>query len=101
MSALNYFSGGRKKNIPFRRQRMEIECLIPPSEPDLPPAADVPDPYVADLLETADKRISEMEGLLKEMTEKHDVSEMKVENFRQQVGSFSFFLKWKGAKYCT
>lgn len=79
--------GGRKKNIPFRRQRMEIECLIPPGEPDLPPAADLPDPYVADLLETADKRVAEMETLLKEMTEKNEVNEMKLENFRQQVSA--------------
>lgn len=79
--------GGRKKNIPFRRQRMEIDYLVPPKEPDRLPVTENPDPYIADLLETADKRVAEMEGFLKEMTEKNEVNDMKLENFRQQVST--------------
>ncbi|KAK3100318.1 hypothetical protein FSP39_018085 [Pinctada imbricata] len=54
--------GGKKKSIPFRRQRMEIDTAVPPFEG--PSRISVPppdDPYVADLLQVADSRIAELE----------------------------------------
>lgn len=45
--------GGRKKAIPFRRQRMEVDCTLPPSETSgysSSVLSQVEDPYVADML---------------------------------------------------
>lgn len=48
--------GGRKKNIPFRRQRMQIDQLVPPSGVSAYPVPQPEDPYIADLLQVADNR---------------------------------------------
>ena len=53
-------TGGRKKNIPFRRQRMEIDTTVPAQEPIPPPSLVTDDPYVADLLKVADDKIAEL-----------------------------------------
>ena len=60
LHALLFFLGGRKKNIPFRRQRMEIDSTIPSAEPVHPPITVADDPYVADLLKVADDKIAEL-----------------------------------------
>uniref|UniRef100_A0A0L8HX36 Centrosomal protein of 135 kDa n=2 Tax=Octopus bimaculoides TaxID=37653 RepID=A0A0L8HX36_OCTBM len=79
--------GGKKKNIPFRRQRMVVDCLIPPAEPDLPSPPPVPDPYIADMLETADKRIAENEGQITELKDNNELLESKLEAFKEQVSA--------------
>ena len=51
MSLFFLLSGGRKKKIPFRRQRMEIDQAVPENPGfgfKIPPPDD---PYVADLLQ--------------------------------------------------
>ncbi|XP_029644182.1 centrosomal protein of 135 kDa-like isoform X1 [Octopus sinensis] len=79
--------GGKKKNIPFRRQRMVVDCLIPPAEPDLPSPPPVPDPYIADMLETADKRIAENEEQVTELKDNKELLESKLEAFKEQVSA--------------
>lgn len=49
-------AGGKKHSIPFRRQRMQIDDLIPPSSGPTQPVAQPDDPYIADLLQVADDR---------------------------------------------
>lgn len=49
-------TGGKKRSIPFRRQRMQIDELIPPSSTSAYPVSQPDDPYVADLLQLADGR---------------------------------------------
>ncbi|XP_035272175.1 centrosomal protein of 135 kDa [Anguilla anguilla] len=53
--------GGKKRSIPFRRQRMQIDDLIPPSSGSSHPTAQPDDPYIADLLQVADNRIQELQ----------------------------------------
>nr|XP_020459149.1 centrosomal protein of 135 kDa isoform X2 [Monopterus albus] len=53
--------GGKKRSIPFRRQRMQIDELIPPSSTSAYPVLQPDDPYVADLLQLADGRIHELQ----------------------------------------
>lgn len=50
------FSGGKKRNIPFRRQRMQIDQPVPPSAVSAYPVPQPEDPYIADLLQVADNR---------------------------------------------
>lgn len=49
-------TGGKKRSIPFRRQRMQIDDLIPPSSTSAYPVSQPDDPYIADLLQLADGR---------------------------------------------
>ncbi|XP_060554870.1 centrosomal protein of 135 kDa-like isoform X5 [Ruditapes philippinarum] len=78
--------GGKKKSIPFRRQRMEIDCTVPPADDYQrfkPSLAD--DPYVADLLQVADSRIAELERHVTELGDKNEIADRKMASFRQQV----------------
>lgn len=60
--ALNYFSiysdacrvrvtGGKKRTIPFRRQRMQIDSTLPESDTTTYVSAQPDDPYIADLMQ--------------------------------------------------
>lgn len=82
-----FFLGGKKKSIPFRRQRMEIDCAVPPSEGPMKNAfiaAD--DPYVADLLQVADSKIAELEKKVNMVCDEKEVLDRKLKSFKQQVG---------------
>lgn len=81
-----YLLGGKKKTIPFRRQRMEIDTIVP--ESDGPSRLIVPnpeDPYIADLLQVADNRIAELDREVRRLNDQKDVIERKVTTFREQV----------------
>lgn len=49
-------TGGKKRSIPFRRQRMQIDELLPPSSTSGYPVSQPDDPYIVDLLQLADGR---------------------------------------------
>lgn len=79
--------GGKKKSIPFRRQRMEIDTAVPEFDgPSKPLMLSSDDPYVADLLQVADTRIQELERQLGIFGDEKEVIDRKLKNFRQQVG---------------
>ncbi|CAN9500674.1 unnamed protein product [Ophioblennius macclurei] len=61
MQAVVQTPGGKKRSIPFRRQRMQIDELVPPSSSSAYPVRQPDDPYVADLLLLADGRINELQ----------------------------------------
>ncbi|XP_064608998.1 centrosomal protein of 135 kDa-like [Liolophura sinensis] len=77
--------GGKKKTIPFRRQRMQIDSTVPAAEIVAKQAALAEDPYVADLLQVADSKIAELNKQVKTLTDLNDVKERKLKNFKQQV----------------
>ncbi|KAM9385560.1 centrosomal protein of 135 kDa isoform 2-T2 [Pholidichthys leucotaenia] len=62
MQAVVQTPGGKKRSIPFRRQRMQIDELVPPSCKSAYPVIQPHDPYVADLLQLADGRIHELQA---------------------------------------
>uniref|UniRef100_A0A665VAI1 Centrosomal protein 135 n=1 Tax=Echeneis naucrates TaxID=173247 RepID=A0A665VAI1_ECHNA len=61
MQAVVQTPGGKKRSIPFRRQRMQIDELVPPSSTPSYPVPQPDDPYIADLLQLADGRIHELQ----------------------------------------
>uniref|UniRef100_A0A8C4YM63 Centrosomal protein 135 n=1 Tax=Gopherus evgoodei TaxID=1825980 RepID=A0A8C4YM63_9SAUR len=77
--------GGRKRNIPFRRQLMQIDQPVPPSGVSAYPIPQPDDPYVADLLQVADNRIHELQLEVAELQEKLEISERGVKNYSKQV----------------
>ncbi|NXO34634.1 CP135 protein, partial [Locustella ochotensis] len=77
--------GGRKKSIPFRRQRMQIDQLVPPSRVSAYPVPQPEDPYIADLLQVADNRIQELQSEVTELQEKLETSESGMKNYSKQV----------------
>ncbi|KAL9852378.1 centrosomal protein of 135 kDa isoform 1-T6 [Geothlypis trichas] len=77
--------GGRRKSIPFRRQRMQIDQLVPPSGVSAYPVPQPQDPYIADLLQVADNRIQELQSEVTELQEKLETSESGMKNYSKQV----------------
>ncbi|XP_026201117.1 centrosomal protein of 135 kDa [Anabas testudineus] len=61
MQAVVQTPGGKKRSIPFRRQRMQIDELLPPSSTSGYPVSQPDDPYIVDLLQLADGRIHELQ----------------------------------------
>lgn len=78
--------GGRRKQIPFRRQRMDIESTVSPAKESRENSQqDVHDPYVADLLSVADKRIEELEAKTSQLQGDRDAGERRNRTLRKQV----------------
>uniref|UniRef100_A0A8C8AID1 Centrosomal protein 135 n=1 Tax=Otus sunia TaxID=257818 RepID=A0A8C8AID1_9STRI len=77
--------GGRKRSIPFRRQRMQIDQPVPPSGVSAYPVPQPEDPYIADLLQVADNRIHELQSEVTELQEKLEISERGIKNYSKQV----------------
>ncbi|NXT22861.1 CP135 protein, partial [Syrrhaptes paradoxus] len=77
--------GGRKRSIPFRRQRMQIDQPVPPSGVSAYPVPQPEDPYIADLLQVADNRIHELQSEVTELEEKLEIAECGMKNYSKQV----------------
>ncbi|NXJ60987.1 CP135 protein, partial [Rostratula benghalensis] len=77
--------GGKKRSIPFRRQRMQIDQPVPPSGVSAYPVPQPEDPYIADLLQVADHRIHELQAEVTELQEKLEISEREMKNYSKQV----------------
>ena len=102
--AVIHTPGGKKKSIPFRRQRMEIDCALPDSTKHDAPTVVVnlptPDPYVADLLQVADQRMSQLQGMVEQLdTEKgklqeaHQEMRKLVDNREKEILRLTLMLK--------
>ncbi|CAH2300228.1 Hypothetical predicted protein [Pelobates cultripes] len=78
--------GGKKRNIPFRRQRMQIDQPLP-YETASRPVPQSEDPYVADLLQVADDRVRGLQKDMSMLRDKLDIAERTVKNLNQQVES--------------
>jgi len=76
--------GGKKKSIPFRRQRMEVDDMIPPSD-HVPVPSVSEDPYVADLLKVADENIARLREEVQIAHEETTGLEGKISNLQHQV----------------
>ncbi|XP_057209776.1 centrosomal protein of 135 kDa isoform X2 [Triplophysa rosa] len=77
MQAVVQTPGGKKRSIPFRRQRLQTDELLPPSGPAPSSVAQPDDPYIADLLQVADDRIQELQN---------EVAQLKLDLERAQAG---------------
>ncbi|XP_035680916.1 centrosomal protein of 135 kDa-like isoform X2 [Branchiostoma floridae] len=78
--------GGKKRNIPFHRQRMEIDSLVPPADrPSPPPSPVVEDPYIADLLEVADNRIDTLTKDSQRLHEDKEALDRRIKTLTRQV----------------
>lgn len=78
--------GGRKKQIPTRRQRMDIKSTLSSSDDAARTASAYShDPYVADLLNVADGRIEEMQNKIKEFENEREAMERRNKTLRKQV----------------
>lgn len=93
LDAIIQTPGGRKKKIPSRRQRMDVESLLP--ETHLVASGDAsilkpvtePDPYVADLLKMADLRISQLQNSVASLEQGGEEAERRIASLRKQIES--------------
>jgi centrosomal protein CEP135 len=86
--------GGKKRQVPLRRQRMEVDSLLHPSSAthkdgwsEKPARIPSPDPYVADLLQVADKRIAQLQASLETADREKEELLQALQGLRQQVKS--------------
>jgi centrosomal protein CEP135 len=79
--------GGKKKNIPFRRQRMEIDCALPDNSVAsvAKPTERARDPYVADLLQVADQRMAQLQSLVEKGDKEREELEESLHSMRKLV----------------
>lgn len=83
--AVVHTPGGRQKRIPFRRQRMDVDCLVPPGGGGAQQRPPEPDPYVADLLKVADGRVEELQQQLGARDKQLRAAENSLTELRKQV----------------
>ncbi|XP_072108783.1 centrosomal protein of 135 kDa isoform X3 [Mobula birostris] len=77
--------GGKKRNIPFRRQRMQIDQAVPPSAIASAPQIHTEDPYHLDLLNVADDRIMGLQDTVNNLKAELDKSDREMRKFQRQV----------------
>ncbi|XP_064342487.1 centrosomal protein of 135 kDa isoform X2 [Camelus dromedarius] len=77
--------GGKKRSIAFRRQRMQIDEPVPPSEVSSYPVPQPDDPYIADLLQVADNRIQELQQEVYQLQEKLAMMESGLRDYNKQI----------------
>ncbi|CAH8573149.1 unnamed protein product [Heterobilharzia americana] len=114
--AVVYTPDGSKKQLPFRRQRMDIDSLAPPSTE----AKRINDtknyccsiaqiwaknsgkdiPKTCNLLEIATRRCEELEKQIHNLEEEIQLNEKKVENFRQQKEICDLIEKFENNRQC-
>ena len=90
MNAVIETPGGRRKNIPFRRQRMDMTSTLPLNESNSTNMTQSTDPYVADLLGIADSRVEEMQQLIGKLETDYEKLERKNEYLCKQVGFVNY-----------
>ncbi|XP_022099001.1 centrosomal protein of 135 kDa-like isoform X2 [Acanthaster planci] len=84
--------GGRKRHIPFRRQRMDIDSTVPEDgpRPSLQAERQVAgfspaDPYIADLVKIADNRAETLQQEVERLREKEERNEKTIRRLTKQV----------------
>ncbi|XP_058578506.1 centrosomal protein of 135 kDa isoform X1 [Neofelis nebulosa] len=85
LNAVVQTPGGKKRSIAFRRQRMQIDEPVPPSEVSSYPVPQPDDPYIADLLQVADNRIQELQEEVHQLQEKLAMMESELRDYNQQI----------------
>lgn len=87
--AVIHTPGGRKRHIPFRRQRMDIDATLPSDSSTreaVPPRGDPPtDPYIADLLGVADQRIVDLQAAVVQGSKDRNGLEQSLHSLRKQI----------------
>lgn len=84
--------GGRRKQIPLRRQRMDIESTVSPARSLPGEKDDLQDPYVADLLNVADTRIEELQEQVSLLEDEKSSTERRNKSLRKQVMNYKLNL---------
>lgn len=80
--------GGNKHTIPFRRQRLDIDEMLPESTDHRTLAQQLPyvnDPYIIDIVKVTEDRVAELELELQQQKNYTDEIETKLANLKYQV----------------
>lgn len=92
--AVIHTPGGRKKQMAFRRQRMDIDCTLPSNNTSGPllsfrnssgRAIPTPEPYVADLLKVADDNITKLRDEIAAREKEKNTLKESIEDLMKQV----------------
>ena len=88
-----YFSSqdATKQPFTFRRQRLDIDCMLPAPSPAINAAPSANDPYVIDMIKLADERMAQMLAELEASKQAQEMLENKVASFKIQVSNEIIF----------
>uniref|UniRef100_S4RJ48 Centrosomal protein 135 n=1 Tax=Petromyzon marinus TaxID=7757 RepID=S4RJ48_PETMA len=84
MQAVVQTLGGKQRSIPFHRQRMQIDEMVPPSVLSAPPVAQPHDPYVVDIVQLTSTRLEEQEREVQRLKDELERSELGLKTLRKQ-----------------
>lgn len=79
-----------KQAISFRRQRLDIDCMLPPPSPTPSSQHSSNDPYIIDMIKLADERLSQLQADLDNFKQSNEILENKVCNFKNQVNPIAY-----------
>jgi centrosomal protein CEP135 len=86
---VSLFEGGNKHTIPFRRQRLDIDEMLPESSllqaTYAQPLPYVNDPYIIDIVKVTEDRVAELELDLQQHRQHTDELETKLINLNYQA----------------
>ena len=88
------FKDGNKQTIPFRRQRLDIDCMLPSSSASSQNSTSprsLDDPYVIDMIKLADERIARLQSDFHMSKQTAELLETKLSNYKNQVKKYSIF----------
>lgn len=83
------YLGGNKHTIPFRRQRLDIDEMLPESSSQRTLTQQLPyidDPYIIDIVKVTEDRVAELELELQQQKKYVDEVETTMANLKYQVG---------------
>ena len=105
-SYLLKFQAGNKQTISFRRQRLDIDCMLPASsiQPHASTSslnANLDDPYLIDMIKLADERITQIQTELDEYKQSKEILENKLSSFKNQVSNFIYSILQKIGLDCV
>ena len=91
------YLGGNKHTIPFRRQRLDIDEMLPESALSQRTLAQqlpyVNDPYIIDIVKVTEDRVAELELELQQQKQYRDEIETKMANLKYQVSIIQCLIK--------
>ena len=80
-----FFLDGNKQTISFRRQRLDIDCMLPQAVNYLQNFPNAEDPYIIDMIKMADNRITQLQTELDDCKQSKEITETKLTNFKTQA----------------
>ncbi len=89
----NIYLADAKQPFVFRRQRLDIDCMLAHKSNSSRNIVNCDDPYIIDMIKLADQRMMQLQKELDEANQYKVIIDNKLTNFKNQVSCYFFFKK--------